>query len=195
MSDLEAVLREQNLYILTGHGPIRTVRVHRFYDIHTHIDQLIQRPRFKLPRSIVHVNPRSPVSEHLSLPDEHPGPRKDEQPNRADGVEHVRNPDSVHPGRHSEDKDSAKHIPQESERSQRVANDVCKLSSADEPQKIRPKEETTHRYKRLVNTSVPNSAAAQCRNCKFHTRQQCATSACHQPANSQNTTPRRTGTG
>jgi hypothetical protein len=73
------------------------------------------------------------MSEHLSLPDEHPGPRKDEQPNRADCIENVRNSDSVHPSRHSKNKDSAKHIPQESERRQRVTNDVCKLSLANEP--------------------------------------------------------------
>jgi hypothetical protein len=88
--------------------------------------ELIHRPRFKLPRSIVHVDPRSPMSEHLALPDEHPGPRKDKQPNRADRVEHIRNADGVHPGRHSEDEDCAEHIPQESERRQRVADDFCR---------------------------------------------------------------------
>jgi hypothetical protein len=67
------------------------------------------------------------VSEHLTLPNEHPGPRKDEQTNRTDRIEHVRDTDSIHPSRHSKDEDSAKHIPQESERSQRVANDICKM--------------------------------------------------------------------
>jgi hypothetical protein len=94
-----------------------TVNLNNFYTLLPKLSinptaqfELIHRPRFKLPRSIVHINLRRPVSEHLALPDEHPGPRKDKQPNRADCIEDIRNTDSVHPGRHSEDEDSAKHV-------------------------------------------------------------------------------------
>ena len=65
------------------------------------------------------------MSKHLPLPDEQSRPRQDKQPNRANCVEDVRNTNSVHPSRHSEDKDSAEHIAQESEGGERVTDNVC----------------------------------------------------------------------
>lgn len=93
------------------------------------------------------------MPEHLPLPDEHPGPGENEQPNRADRVEDVRDADSVYPSWHSEDEDCTEHIPQESECSQGVADDFCTFKLAREP-RIRVSEESINRSTRhIVETS------------------------------------------
>jgi hypothetical protein len=81
------------------------------------------------------------MSEHLPFPDKHPGPRQNEQSNRTDCVKDIRNPDSIHPSRHGEDEDGAEHIPQESECSQRVTDDFCRLRLANVPQQVEQKRE------------------------------------------------------
>ena len=81
---------------------------------------------FELPRSIVAIHFRSPMPEHLSLPNEDTSPRQDEQSNGANGVEDVRNAHSGNPGRHGKDENRAEQVPQESERGERVADNFCK---------------------------------------------------------------------
>ena len=82
------------------------------------------RPRLELSLSVVPINPRSPMSEVLSLPQEQKRPRQNEQADGTNSIEHRRHPHSIDPWRDGEHPNCGEEITDESQTCQGVSDDL-----------------------------------------------------------------------